>query len=136
MIVKRLISLRMVAETLMENPRLNEFVDAIGPFYPLWQSVRVCGAAININGGWFNIAMQMELEEGKAEDRTLTLVPPDFLHYQCSYPIKAIQELLLETVKNGFLTLKVKEGGGDGERRIFLSRLASNSAEFFRGYRL
>src|SRR5882757_7326915 len=89
----------------MENVSLNEFVDRIAPFYSLWQSIRVSGAALNVNGGWFNIAMQMEVLEEKPEGRTSFLVPPDFLHYRFEYPLSEMRELVLETVRNGFFRL-------------------------------
>ena len=106
----------------MENVWLNEFVDAIAPFYSLWQCVRVSGAAININGGWFNIAMQMEVLETKPEVRSSSLASLDFLHYQFDYPLTGMRELILETLKNGFFTLGA---AGSGTNEPFEERLAA-----------
>ena len=105
----------------MENKWLSDFVDVIAPFYPLWQSMRVSGAAINTNGGWLNIAMHMELLEGKPESRISSFVPPDFLHYRLDYPLPATRDLVIDTVRNRFLTIDAKKDGGDGQERIFLS---------------
>ena len=87
----------------MENVWLNEFVDAIAPFYSLWQCVRVSGAAININGGWFNIAMQMEVLETKPEVRSSSLASLDFLHYQFDYPLDPgdLKKWLLHSWRGG-----------------------------------
>jgi len=112
----------------MENAWLNEFVDSIAPFYSLWRCIRVSGAAINVNGGWFNIAMQMEVLEGKPEGRTSFLVAPDFLHYRFDYPLGEMRELVLETIRNGFFRLGTADDPA-ADAKIFLSRNASTSAE-------
>src|SRR6266478_3704521 len=112
----------------MENVWLDEFVDGIAPFYSLWQSIRVSGAAINVNGGWFNIAMQIEILEGKPEGRASWLVPPDFLHYQFDYPLTEMRNQILETTGNGFFRLGASDNP-DADTKIFLSRNASTSAE-------
>jgi hypothetical protein len=112
----------------MERMQLDEFVDRISPFYGLWQSVRVSGAAVNLNGGWFNVALQLEMREEKPEARTSFLVPPDFLHFRFEYPLSDLRNLILETIQNGFFSLGA-DGNAEAKNRIFLSRNASNSAE-------
>jgi hypothetical protein len=93
----------------MERKPLDEFVDRILPFYGLWQSVRVSGAAVNVNGGWFNVALQLEVREEKPEARVSFLVPPDFLHFRFEYPICELRNLISDTIQNGFFAL-----GADG----------------------
>ena len=92
------------------------YINCIGP-------VKIyCSGSININGGWFNIAMQMEVLETKPEVRSSSLASLDFLHYQFDYPLTGMRELILETLKNGFFTLGA---AGSGTNEPFEERLAA-----------
>ena len=113
----------------MVNKAFSDFADLIAPFHGLLKSIRVSGVALNVNGGWFNIALCMECRESELKDRMVAFADRQLLYYAVDYPLGAMNDLIGGVEANGFFTLDARESGAEPVTRIFLSRHASNSQE-------
>lgn len=114
----------------MSEPSLNKFNEAIKPFLPLWQSIRVSGMALNTSGQWTNIGIRIQFRENLPintnRDRVMRSLDQHFLYYEVDYPLEFSTDIIGQLVNDGFFVLGDTSQEGGAYVQIFLKSTQAN----------
>ncbi len=90
----------------MSENALREFFAGIAPYLKLWKWLRTSGAAINIGGGWYNLAIRLEFIEDGPFKTEIHSPEPRFLYYAVHFPIGEAEDIIRQIVLSGHFELR------------------------------
>lgn len=90
----------------MVEKSLNDFLERVAPYQKLWGSLRASGAAVNVDGTWFNLVIRVELVEEPPSKTEIQSLEPHFLYYVAHFPMSVAENVIRQIVLGGRFELK------------------------------
>jgi hypothetical protein len=112
----------------MIEKALKEFLSNIAPYLKLWGSLRASGAAVNLGGTWFNVAVRLEFIEDQPVKKQMDSPEPHFLYYVVDFPINAVENVIRELVLGAQVELQSGDGDSCAYARIRMKREPENAS--------
>lgn len=112
----------------MNGDSLSQFTKAIQPLRSLWQSARISGVAVNINGRWISLGLRLSLSELLPVQLEIKSLPSygNFVYFDGRCSAEYFDCLAEGLVHQGCLTLQPNYSATGGSRTfVYLNRQAA-----------
>src|SRR5580692_529548 len=112
----------------MVEKALNDFLASIAPYLKLWGSLRASGAAVNLDGKWFNVAIRVEFIEERPAEPEIDSPDQHFLYYVVHFPTSAAESVIRELLLGGRFGLPRDLENSDAFVEILMKREPQSAA--------
>src|SRR5580700_5131296 len=112
----------------MSEKALNDFRASIAPYLKLWGSLRASGAAVNLGGAWFNVAVRLEFIEELPASKEIHLIERRFVHFIVDFPMSAVDGVIQQVVLGRHLELPSDPEDSSAPTKILMKHEAENAS--------
>jgi hypothetical protein len=106
---------------------LKECFSNVAPYLKLWSSLKAWGAAINLDGARFNLAIRFEFVEDPSTRVAIHSPEQHFLHHVVDFP-RGAAERIVQDLTRGKFDLDISGGAAGAFAQILAKRESPQAA--------